>query len=103
MSGPLDPSKLTPEELAQTPAGVAPNGIYNLINPPTVGYHVLVANSILMFAMFIFAGLRFFVALRVRGRFAADDWVTVAAIVGACYYYITVCLGKHIWESIQAM
>ncbi|KAJ4305905.1 hypothetical protein N0V90_001438 [Kalmusia sp. IMI 367209] len=99
MAASMDLSQLTPEMLAQIPAGTSPNGEYNLINPPTVGYYVLVANSILMLGMLIFAGLRFYVAMKVRGRFAVDDWVTVAAIVGACYYYITVCLGKGWVES----
>ncbi|KAF2867712.1 hypothetical protein BDV95DRAFT_444041, partial [Massariosphaeria phaeospora] len=87
-------SKLPPEQLARLPAGIPPPGVApNLIDPPTIGYYVLGAGSVLMLIMLVCVALRLYMAIRVRGHFAAADWTTVAAVIGTCYYFIVVCFG----------
>lgn len=94
MADAVDLSKLPPEALAQIPAGYPPDGVVsNLVNPPTVGYHILVANSLLMAIMFTFAGLRFYTAIKIKRKFSPDDWATVAALIGSIYYFTIVCMG----------
>lgn len=96
MADTMDLSNLPPEMLAQMPAGIPPNStVPNLINPHTIGYPILVVNTILMAMMFTFAGLRLYVAIKIKKKMSLDDWTTVAAIVCSSYYYTIVCLGRN--------
>jgi hypothetical protein len=95
MAGAIDFSKIPPEQLAQIPAGIPPPGVVpNLINPPNAGNYIIIANSILMAIMIIFVALRFYVVFKIKRRIGADDWAVVFALIGSCYYFVVVCLGK---------
>ncbi|KAF2175155.1 hypothetical protein K469DRAFT_437555, partial [Zopfia rhizophila CBS 207.26] len=84
-----------PEQLAQIPAGVPPLGVMpNLVNPPNAGNYIIIANSVLMAMMITFVALRFHVVFRIKRKMGADDWTVVAALIGSCYYFVVVCLGK---------
>lgn len=94
MADAIDLSMLTPDQLAQMPAGVPPPGVTpNLVNPLNIGNYVLIANSLLMAMMITFVSLRFYVVFRIKKKMGADDWTVVAALIGSCYYFIVVCLG----------
>ena len=70
----MDPSKLTPEQLAHLPAAQPPPGVVpNLVNPHSDGNVLLIVGSILVAIMLSFAGLRFYVKAFVRREFKADD------------------------------
>ena len=94
MTGEIDFGLLSPEQLAQIPAGVPPPGVLpNLANPLNVGNYILIANGVLMAMMLTFVALRFYVVFRIKRKMGADDWTVVAALVGSCYYFVVVCLG----------
>jgi hypothetical protein len=89
-------SQLSPEQLAQIPAGTPPDGqIPNLINPETNGYHVVAITSILTAMMLVFVFLRFYVVIKLKRKMAPDDWATIASTIGAVYYFIVVCLCRY--------
>jgi hypothetical protein len=44
--------------------------------------------------MIVFVALRFYVVFAIKKRMASDDWMVVAGLVGSCYYFVVVCLGK---------
>jgi hypothetical protein len=103
MTSHVDFSKITPEQLTQMPpevliqipAGVPPPGVIpNLVNPTNAGNYILIANSVLMLMMFIFLALRFYVVIAIKRKMAADDWMVIAGIIGSCYYFVIVVLGK---------
>lgn len=118
MSGGVDPTTLSPEELnkllsqmppeqlAQIPAGIAPYGQQsNLINPRTTGYHVIAVTGVLTAIMLVCVILRFYVVLRIKRRMSPDDWATIPSALGAVYYFIVVCIsveylkfGTHLWD-----
>jgi hypothetical protein len=95
MTSAIDLSKMSPEQLAQMPAGVPPLGVIpNLVDPHNVGNYILIANSLMMAMMIIFVALRFYVVFAIKRRMEPDDWTVVAGLVGSCYYFVVVCLGK---------
>ena len=95
MADTIDFSKIPSEQLAQIPAGVPPPGVIpNLVNPPNAGNYIIIANSVLMVIMIIFVALRFYVVFRIKRKMGADDWTVIAALIGSCYYFVVVCLGK---------
>jgi hypothetical protein len=70
----LDLSKMTPEQLAMTPASISPNGVYNLENPHNEGKPaIIIAGAILIAIMLIFAGTRYYVKVYVQRKVTADD------------------------------
>jgi len=91
----VDLSKVPPEQLAQMPAGIPPPGVIpNLVNPNNTGNYILIANSLFMAVMIVFVALRFYVVFAIKKTMASDDWMVVAGLVGSCYYFVVVCLGK---------
>ncbi|PVI04818.1 hypothetical protein DM02DRAFT_624609 [Periconia macrospinosa] len=89
----IDFSHMAPEQLAQIPAGVPPLGVVpNLVNPPTVGYNIVIAGSILMAIMLTVVAMRFYVVFRLKKKMGGDDWTVVAGVIGSCYYFAVLCL-----------
>ncbi|KAK7747386.1 hypothetical protein SLS53_001640 [Cytospora paraplurivora] len=83
---------MTPEQLAQTPAATPPPGVQpNFVNPPSGAPVVISVSSVLMVIMFMLAGLRFYVKLALRRKVTPDDWATLAAVIGTCWYY-AICI-----------
>ena len=71
---------LTPEQLAQTPAGVPPPGVIpNLVNPYSESYILITVGGVLMVTMFLFVALRLYVKMRVQRKFTGDDckWLSI--------------------------
>ncbi|KAF2731139.1 hypothetical protein EJ04DRAFT_584180 [Polyplosphaeria fusca] len=93
----MDWSKMSPEQLAQIPAGVPPRGVIpNLVNPPNAGNYVIIANSIFVAMMITFVALRFYVVLKIKKKMGADDWMVVVSVIGICYYFVVVCLAIRV-------
>jgi hypothetical protein len=94
MTDKINLDHMTPVELAQIPAGIPPPGVVpNLIDPPTVGFRIIAAGSILMAIMLIVVAMRFYVVLRIKKKMGADDWTIVVGVIGSCFYFIVLCLG----------
>ncbi|KAH7136042.1 hypothetical protein B0J11DRAFT_177504 [Dendryphion nanum] len=96
---------LTPEQLATMPAGISPNGVYNIENPHTEAKLVIIiTGTLLMAIMFAFAGVRYYMKFCVQRKFTADDVTTFLAIIGTCMYFGVICwattvkYGIHMWD-----
>jgi hypothetical protein len=95
MANAVDLSKMLPEQLAQTPAGNPPPGVIpNLINSRNYGNYIIIACSILMATMIVFVALRFYVVFAIKKRIDSDDWAIIGGVIGTCYYFSVVCIGK---------
>ncbi|KAF2274905.1 uncharacterized protein EI97DRAFT_93477 [Westerdykella ornata] len=99
-------ANMTREQLAQIPAAVPPPGVVpNFVDPPSDGYVLIAVGAALMAVMFLFAGIRFFVKLRIQHKVSADDWTTLVALIGTCSYYAICVYGvtrakfaTHMWD-----
>ncbi len=75
------PAGLTPEQLALTPAAAPPPGVVpNLIDPPSIGHVMIIVGSVLMFAMLIFAALRFYTKIFITRKSSWDDCMLPGAV-----------------------
>jgi len=67
-------ANFTPEQLAQTPAGVPPPGVVpNLQNPRSDGYVLITVGTTLMAIMFLFLAMRFYAKFLILRKLTADD------------------------------
>ncbi|PWY93004.1 hypothetical protein BO94DRAFT_358235 [Aspergillus sclerotioniger CBS 115572] len=97
---------LDPAELAQVPAGTPPPGQEsNFIDPPSEGYLFLVVGSLVLGIMYITVSMSLYVKLKVRKRWAPDDWSRLISTIGATFYFITgvfavvtARFGTHMWN-----
>ena len=79
---------LDPAELAHVPAGTPPPGQEsNLIDPPSEGYLFLAVGSLVLGLMYITVGMSLYVKLKVRRRWAPDDWSRLISTVRPIAYY----------------
>ncbi|KAI0410417.1 hypothetical protein F5X98DRAFT_386111 [Xylaria grammica] len=94
------------DSLATTPAGVPPPGVEpNFVNPPSSANVLIIVGTILLIIMLVFASIRFYVKVIVRRKVTADDWTTLAAVIGTLWYY-AICIhavtrakfGTHMWD-----
>ncbi|CAJ2500629.1 Uu.00g034820.m01.CDS01 [Anthostomella pinea] len=97
---------MTPEQLSMIPAGTPPPGVIpNFIDPPTSAPVLIAVGTVLMAIMLLFAGIRFYVKVIIRRKVTPDDWTTLAAVIGTCWYY-GICIhavtrakfGTHMWD-----
>jgi hypothetical protein len=67
-------ANFTPEQLAQTPAGVPPPGVVpNLKNPHSDGYVLITVGTTLMAIMFLFLAMRFYAKFLILRKLTPDD------------------------------
>jgi hypothetical protein len=93
---------MTPEQLAQTPAGIPPPGVIpNFVNPPSDGPVLIIVGTILMAIMLFLAGIRLYFKALVRRKLSADDcacfilllWLTaMCALMFTRDYYRRRCM-----------
>ncbi|KAH9983503.1 hypothetical protein F4779DRAFT_640417 [Xylariaceae sp. FL0662B] len=99
-------ANLTPEQLAQIPSGTPPLGIQpSFVNPPSSAPVLIIVGTVLLVIILILAGTRFYVKLAICSKVTSDDWTTLAAVIGTCWYY-AICIhavtkgkfGTHMWD-----
>jgi hypothetical protein len=84
---PVDMPALTPEFLANTPAGMPPSGVpynyadikANFVNPDSIAPIALAVISIFLAVMVVTVGLRLYSRLKVIKRTGLDDWMALGA------------------------
>ncbi|KAF2877113.1 hypothetical protein BDV95DRAFT_558493 [Massariosphaeria phaeospora] len=97
--------KIPPDMLDKLPILAPPPGVQsNFIDAPNVSGKILAVLTCLFVIMLGFSMIRIYVAIQIKRKMDPDDWMTAAAAVGVCLYYILACLlirlkvGWHGWD-----